>query len=130
MSLFNIFNIFNGPKEYDPKQHGIYMFINKHSDDSEHTCLLLYKKCDHNQLAMSLPISYNRNNGDYVLVIFENGHDYLCQSTYNNIIETINKYNMVDIDNNEWSYIKSQLPLLEKEEYINSLRFAKEQIKI
>ena len=37
---------------------------------------------------------------------------------------------MVDIDNNEWSYIKSQLPLLEKEEYLNSLRFVKEQIKI
>ena len=118
------------PKKYDLEQSGIYMFINKHSDNSEHTCLLLYKKCNHTQLAMSLPISYNRNNGDYILVIFENGYDYLCQTTYNNIIERISKYNMVDIDNNEWNYIKSQLPLLEKDEYIKSLQFAKKQIKI
>ena len=123
-------NIFNYKKKYNQQQHGIYMFINKHSNNSEHICLLFYKKCDHNQLAMSLPITYNKFNGDYILAIFENDIDYICQSTYIDIIKRMDKYNMVDIYNNEWNYIKSKIPLLEKKEYINSLQFAKEQIKI
>ena len=49
-------------------KHGIYMFNNKHSDESEHICLLIYIKCDHDQLLRSLPISYNKNNGDHTFL--------------------------------------------------------------
>ena len=131
MDILNgITNIFSSPKESDPEQHGIYMFSNKHPDDSEHMCLLLYKKCSHTMLSKALPITYNINNGDYIIAIFENGYDYLNQATYDNIIQLIKNHNTVDIENNEWSYIKSQLPLLEKDEYIKSLQFGKDQIKI
>ena len=106
------------------------MFNNKNLDKFEQICLLIYVKCDHDQLSRSLPISYNKNNGDYILVIFKNGNDYLCQTTYDNIIKSIDEHNMVDIENNKWSYIKSQLPLLEKDEYEKSLQFAKKQIRI
>lgn len=130
MNILNsIMNIFNSPKESEPEQHGIYMFSNKHSDNSEHMCLLLYKKCSHTMLSTVLPITYNINNGDYIVVIFENGCDYLNQTTYDNIIQMIKTLKMVDIENNEWSYIKSQLPLLEKNKYLDSLQFGKYQIR-
>jgi hypothetical protein len=109
------------------EQHGIYMFSDV---NSEKICLLLYKKCDHTQLSIALPLSYHEDSGDYMLVIFKNGKDHLCQTTYDNINKLVKQHNMVDIYTNEWTSITSKLPLLKKEDYINSLRFAKEQLKL
>ena len=61
------------------EQHGIYMFtIIK---DKSYNILFIYKKCDHNQLSVSLPISYNKNNGDYIIAYFEDGTDFIGQTT-------------------------------------------------
>lgn len=109
------------------EQHGIYLFNDKHSD---HICLLMYKKCDSNQLSAAIPMSYHKDRGDYMLVIFKNGNDHLCQTTYDNIIKLVTDHSMVDIENNEWTSITSKLPLLKKRDYINSLRFAKEPLKL
>tara|TARA_Y200000002_G_C22676481_1_gene662296 strand:+ start:2327 stop:2722 length:396 start_codon:yes stop_codon:yes gene_type:complete len=130
MDILNgILNIFSSPKKSDPEQDGIYMFSNKRPDNSEHLCLFLYKKCNNDVLSKALPLSYNINNGNYIVIIFENGCDYLNQTTYDNIIQMIKTQKMVDIENNEWSYIKSQLPLLEKNKYLDSLQFGKYQIR-
>ena len=91
----------------------------------------LYLKLSQEKLQKALPISYDKNiNKSYLTVIFDNnGRDYLCQSSFKDIQESVDKMNMISLIDNDYRYVKTYIPNLSLTEYDIKKIFYKTQLK-
>jgi len=106
----------------DPNSNG-YVFLkdNKVYD-------YLYLKLSPEKLQKALPISYEKNtNKSYLTVVFDNGRDYLGQSTYEEVKDAVQKMNMISILDNDYEYVNTHIPNLSLEDYKRKQIFCKNQ---
>ena len=91
----------------------------------------LYMKLSPERLQNALAISYVDDiNRPYLTALFDEGHDYLGQSSYEDIKEIIKKKNMVSIIDNDYEYVKEKIPQLDLEEYESKRNFFMSQIQV
>ncbi len=92
--------------------------------------LFLYIKLQPSELERALPISYVEDkHNNYFNALFVNGKDYIGQNNYENIVESINNENMVNILTKEYDEVVTELKELKVSEFNNYVSFAKEQLK-
>ena len=111
---------------------GAYIFKRLQSPGTtEHVNLFIYIKLSPMELSLALPISYNPNNknSDYLVCVFENGIDYLGQSSKIDIDESIKKNDMINLLNNNYNQLTTFFPNLSRELYQHYIELSKKNLK-
>ena len=86
-------------------------------------------------MANALPIgfdsdSYDNNNSTYISAFFKNGQDFIGQTNFLQIKQTLENTIHIDLINNSFKKCQSIFPNLSYEYYTNQLSFAKEQLNM
>lgn len=110
---------------------GAYIFNNKQSKSID---LFLFIKCSSDDLKKSLPLSYNEltmKTHNCLVVIINNGVDYLGSGCLDDVPNLILEKNMVNLLNNSYEFLNTNgFKYLTLENYNNMINFAKKQLKI
>jgi len=91
----------------------------------------LYLKLSPEKLKKALIISYKSDaTKPYLTVVFDDGRDYLGQSSYEDIKKIVKKMNMVSLIDNDYEYVKEKIPDLNQEEYESKKNFFMSQLDV
>ena len=128
-------NIFNKEEEvsdaFNPEA-GAFVFKNTEKDEDDDRCdeigLFMYFKMTDAELKKALPISYNKNEGNYMVAYFVNRRDFIGQGFNHAIAQEIVKNNMINLLENDYEFIHEKLPELTEESFDNKKKFAQSQI--
>lgn len=113
-------------------EKGGYLIKDSKDDD---TLLFIYMKLSKTQLANALPISfdsnsYDTNNSQYISAIFKNGQDFIGQTNFSQVQQTIQTTTHIDLINNNLQTCQNLFPNLTSQQYHNLLSFATNQLNI
>ena len=114
-----------------------YLIRDKEENDlKDNYFFLIYQECSQQQLAKALPVSYENNNKNYLLALFDNdGRDYLKQGDLNDINELLDdnkviyqKFLTEYVPGEDFLVIKKKFKHLTINLYNEYIKFYKKQI--